>query len=371
MMKAKKFLISVVLFLVALFTLYLSIFYYQLGMPIRTEWWVKNCYQYKDYHADEIQGKKVIVLSGSNALFGINGEVLQKALGYPVANLAGHVYLDIDFLYFKLKEHMREGDIVIMPLEFEHYPRTKELSNWFTKNMMAWGSAYLSQLTLPELIHFIVNTDPGFVLRTATQKLIYGGKNTKLMSQKRVVSQVKRIVKADKVGWRGYLPASLDKYGSFEVDRPVEYYKNKEYIPQGMSVSSHFVETYRKIAAYVKKMHGKLFLTYPNMMRNSRFDLRKSEIRQRVSHLVQTLQKKGIKIVCNPALFQMERPFYFNNPYHPNKYGALIYSQNLGMCLRRYLEDPDAKDLSYEEAFEKTKKLERKYLQKVKTYKGM
>ena len=370
-MKAKKFLISGVLFIIAFFVLYLSIFYYQLGMPIRTEWWVKNCYQYKDYHADEIKGKKIIILSGSNALFGTNGEVLEKELIYPVANLAGHVYLDIDFLYFKLKEHMKEGDIVIMPLEFEHYPRTAELSNWFTKNMMAWGSSYLAQLTLPQLVHFVINTDPGTVIRTAIQKLVYGGRNNKLMSQRSVVSQVQHIVKAGKVGWRGYLPASLDRDGSFEVDRPVEYYKNKEYITKDMMPSAHFVETYKKIAAYVKKMHGKLFLTYPNMIRSSAFDLKQKEIRQRVSRLKHALHKEGIEIVCNPALFQMDRVFYFNNPYHPNKYGALIYSHNLAECIHRHLDDPNAKEISYEEAFRKTEKLEQKYVKKVKKRKGM
>jgi len=365
-MKAKKFIRSSLFFLLTFFIGYLSLFYYQLGMPVRTEWWVKNCYQYKDYRADEITGKKMIILSGSNALFGVRGSVLQKELGYPVANLAGHVYLDIDFLYYKLKQHMKEGDIVILPLEFEHYTRTKKLSNWFTKNMMAWGENYLAQLSFSQLAHFIVSTDPSMVLRTAIQKMIYGGKNTKLMSQGSVVRQVKNNAKNHNIHWRGYLPASLDIDGNFEVDRPVEYYKNKQYVSNNMVPTPHFIAGYKKIAHFVKKHHGKLYLTYPNMMKNIHFNLDTLETQNSVNTLKNNLKKEGIHLICNPALFQMERVFYFNNPYHPNKYGAMIYSQNLADCINRHMNNPNAEDISYEEARKKTEILEKKYWEKAK-----
>lgn len=361
-MKSKKFLLTSVWFVFALFMIYLSIFYYQLGMPIRTEWWVKNCYQYKDYRAEEISGKKIIILSGSNGLFGINGAVLQKQLGYPVANLAAHVYLDIDFLFYKLKQHMKDGDIVILPLEFEHYSRKAKLSNWFTKNMMAWGQAYLAQLSLTQLLHFVVSTDPSTVLRTAIQKMIYGGKNTKLMSQSLVVQQVKNNNRLKNVHWRGYLPESLDIDGNFEVDRPNEYYKNKQYIPKDIKLSKHFVEIYKKMVDFVNKHHGKLYLTYPNMMKNIHFDLATQETRHNLETLKSELGKYDIKMICSARLFQMHRIFYFNNPYHPNKYGSLIYSYNLADCLKRHMDNPEAKDISYADAKRKTEILEKKYL---------
>ena len=159
-MKAKQFLFSIFLFLIAFFSIYTLLFYFQLGAPLNAEWWIKNLYTYKDVRAKNITSRKIIIIGGSNALFGINSELIKKKTGLPVVNLATQAGLDIDFLYYKIKQHIKEGDVVVLPLEFEYYPRTGEVSDWFSQNMQAWGADYIKQLSLIDLVKFIISAEP-------------------------------------------------------------------------------------------------------------------------------------------------------------------------------------------------------------------
>jgi len=62
----------------------------------------------------------LIVISGSNALYSIDSPTLEAALGRPVTNLAQHWGLGL-YAAERLTEHLRPGDVVLAPLEYEYY----------------------------------------------------------------------------------------------------------------------------------------------------------------------------------------------------------------------------------------------------------
>jgi hypothetical protein len=116
--------------LVAFLIMVLGNYYYycftsQLGGGVKAEWWLKDVYSYKDHVAARMPSPKIIIISGSNGLFGMDSGIISTRTGYPVVNLAGHAALDLEFFYVKLKEHIGEGDIVVMPLEFAFLQRNR------------------------------------------------------------------------------------------------------------------------------------------------------------------------------------------------------------------------------------------------------
>src|SRR5690349_143143 len=89
-----------------------------LGGYERAEHWLKSVYFAKEQHSEQILGPKILIIGGSNALFGFDSEILEKLLGEPVVNLAGHAGLALNFHANMALKHAKTGDTVIMPLEF-------------------------------------------------------------------------------------------------------------------------------------------------------------------------------------------------------------------------------------------------------------
>ncbi len=364
-MKPKYFILTVFLSVTIFFCMYIILFFFQLGSPLKAEYWIDNSYQYKDFKAKSIKSKKIIIIGGSNSLFGINSTVIQKRTGYEVVNLATHASLDIDFLYYKIKEHINQDDIIVMPLEFEYYSSSEKISGWFSTNMMSWGRDYIEQLSLVGLSKFIITTEPNKLLEGVVKNIKTNATNIKILSQKEVIDTLKTLWSKDGSKWRGYSYKSLNEYGDINADKQVSYKKNVSYLGKSIKISEHFLNIYDKINKLVKAKHGKLFLTYPVTIKNESFDLSKDESQKRIHSLETSLNKHDIDIKCNAALFNLDRTYFFNTHYHTNKYGALIRSENLANCLYE-LNNDTYKKLSYDEAISQTNILQKKYINLVK-----
>ncbi|HIP13594.1 MAG TPA: hypothetical protein EYG73_12875 [Arcobacter sp.] len=364
-MKAKQFILSGFFIVILFLIVYMSIFFYQLGAPLKSEYWIQHSYQYKDYKAKSLDSKKIIIISGSNSLFGINSKTIQEKIGYPVINLAVHAGLDIDFLYYKLQQNISQGDIVVMPLEFGQYSRSEKFSKWFYNGMMTWGIDYLKSLSYKDFLKFILNSEPSRILEGSIKQFESNSTNSKVLSEKEVIDSLNKLWEGDGVKWRGYSYKSLNKLGDINADKSVVYNENLNYLSGSIQVSKHFLNIYNKINSLVKDNNGTLFLTYPVTIKNTKFDLSKKESQKRIKNLELSLNKHNIDIYCNAALFNLERVYFFNTHYHPNKYGALIRSENLAECLNDVINGKNTK-LSYDEAIIKVKKLEDKYIDLVK-----
>jgi hypothetical protein len=364
-MKPKYFILIGFTFVVAFFISYITMFFYQLKAPIPAEYWIDSTYKYKDYKAKTIKKKKIIIISGSNSLFGINSEKIHNITGFPVINLAVHAGLDIDFLYYKIKQYIKEGDIVVMPLEFGYYEKEK-FTGWFSNNMMSWGNGYLKELSILDLLNFIITTEPDRVFEGVSKQIKTNGKNKKIIPKNKVVKTLEALWDKDGSRWRGYSYKSLNKDGDINANSEVKYKKNIGYLNNSIKISKHFISTYNKIYNLVKHNHGKLYITYPVTIKNPDFDLSKNKSKNIIDNFENLLLKEAhIDIKCNAGLFNLNRTYFFNTHYHPNKYGALIRSENLGNCLNDVIKGTYKKS-SFSNAIEKTKLLEEKYINIVK-----
>ncbi len=364
-MKPKNFLFSVFIFIFIFFSLYILLFFYQLGSPKNAEWWVNNMYYYKDFRAENIKQKKIIIIGGSNSLLGINSETIEEKTGYPVSNLSTHAALDMSFLYYKIKQHINEGDIVVLPLEFEYYSRNSEISDWFSTNMMAWGNNYLKQLSIKDLFIFFIIAEPAEVLKGAKRQLKNHSVNKKLLSKQTVLTNLNSLWKTNGEKWRGYSYKSLNKFGDISANETTSYTDDTIYLQKELKISSHFLNFYKKIEKLIEQHHGSLYLTYPVTIRNELFNLSNKETQERIALFEKSLAEHKINIQCNAALFNLEREFFFDTHYHTNKYGAIIRSDNLAFCLNK-LTNKNITKTSYSKAISMVNTLQNRYRDKVK-----
>ena len=344
---------------------YLLLFYLQFGASLVAEWWVRDVYWVKDSIAARIEGKKLLIVSGSNSLFGIDGEVLETKTGLPVVNMAGHGALDLDFYRFKIEQVVGVGDTVVMPLESEYYSRSSPHSEWFMRNMTAWGKDYFFSLSFADTIRFLFHVDPERVIAGVWAKLFPKEVDErKHASKDNVLLSVGQIWENNGERWNGYSYKSLDRYGGikaksaptrhalYEISSYREYFHHVE-------VSRYFVEKFLEIKALVEEKGARLYLIWPVTGKNRKFNLFDAGEQQSLVAFAAQLQENGIDIHCNPASFYFHKDMFFNTGYHLNSLGAKVRTENLAACLADIDDNAFHGSYDFHAILEKVEKQER------------
>lgn len=88
--------------------------------------WERDCFVLKDKIIFEKSSPKVIIISGSNGLFGVSAEQIEKETGIPAVNYATNGDIR-DYMFEKIKRVTKEGDIILIPLEYEFYYYNKKI----------------------------------------------------------------------------------------------------------------------------------------------------------------------------------------------------------------------------------------------------
>lgn len=315
---------------------YYLCFIYSCGKYIQAEWWLKDIYEYKHFLNDIIKSPRIIITGGSNALFGIKSDIVEKMTGRNVFNLASHAGLDLDFHYLKLKEYMNNGDIVVIALEYNYYYNDDGYTEWFTDNMMAWGKEdYIDKLNIINLIKFIYHVNPIRIYEG-----LFNKKNPPTVNKDIVIARTENSLYSK---WKGYSFKSLNKYGEINVGvKPgkniVAAGKNGIIYIKDRKISDNFLLFIKKVNKLAKERNGRILLTWPVSIRNRHFDLSTDRHQTLVSAFTEELNKKNISIFCDPTDFNMDIRYFSNTEYHLNKGGATIRSELLGQCLNDILQ---------------------------------
>jgi len=335
-MKAKSFVAWFFSLTTFLIVLYLCAFYYQLGAQVKAEWWVKDVLTYKTHLAEKMHSPKIIIASGSNSLFGLDSEVVEKITGYPVVNLATHASLQLDFWYYRILDRLDTGDIVVLPLEFKYFAEDKN-SEWFINNMLAWGyKDYLVRIPFSELVHFVISVPEERVWRGL---LAQTGTNPVLPLEE-VLNRA-----GGSESWKGYGLASLNRRGEILVsntptDKLIsDIQTGRSYgIENPLVPSKRFLKFYRELSDRVEQIGGRVILTWPVTVRNRLLDFSYPLYQDHIKRIRRDLAMQEIVVFCNPALFNLDLRLFFNTQSHPNLHGAKLRSQNLGACLRKVID---------------------------------
>lgn len=329
---------------VAGFILVLALGYYgcfnsQLGAGVEAEWWVKNMYAYKDHVASRTKSPKILIVSGSNSLFGLDSGIISDITAMPVVNLAGHAAMDLEFYYVKLKKYIGKGDIVAMPLEFAYLQRLK-FSDWFVNNMLAWGEKdYLEELEPISYLRFLASVPKGRIY----EGLLRRSESNSIIDASDVIDQVEKVLREEGTAWRGYTHLSLNEYGDIvSGDEITDLFRKSSktgfFYYGGWDISDRFFRMFSKIQKLVEEHNGRVILTWSVSMKNEKFDLSKSKYQSNIKKIRKNLSKGAVTIHCDPEDFHFEEELFFDTHYHLNKRGTVQRSENLARCINQEIK---------------------------------
>lgn len=330
MKKSRQFvMILVMTVLICVFLKFALGFYviYMTGSVKKHESWVYETFVVKKYLA-QIQAEKpsphLIVVSGSNALFGYNNTILENELGLPIINMAAHASLSIDYLLWRTLPYIQKNDIVLMPLEWDYY--VQEKTSWLHDNITYWDKSYIKSLPLLKQIQWVGQDD----LKVAYHSLF----------------KVKKIPDSATIleNWRMQKPSDRTNYdylymrpdGSFipkpESALPIKSHKYLEMPTQKQ------LETIKKYKEMIEKKGAYVIFTYPVMMKSAKFDMSQPSTKQLLKSIQEELKKYGIEQIGDIHDFIYEQSDFLDTYYHLKESTSRIHSHKLGQFLKKYLK---------------------------------
>jgi len=114
----------------------------QLGKPFVNNLWVEGAYAQKLAQAAAIRQPKVVVVAGSNAMFGIHSPTLAQALSRPVINLGVNAGILSPYMLIYARQAVRPGDWVLLPLEYPQYHDRFEVNQVFLEYWLSHPVTY-------------------------------------------------------------------------------------------------------------------------------------------------------------------------------------------------------------------------------------
>lgn len=105
--------------------------------------------------AHTIEGRKILIVAGSNAHYGMRAGDLVAATGLPTVNLGLRAGIGLDYLLYVAKRLLRPGDIAILPLEFTSYTAEPTINRISASVSLCEGLDYFRTLSLPDKIRYL------------------------------------------------------------------------------------------------------------------------------------------------------------------------------------------------------------------------
>ncbi|MCX2717852.1 hypothetical protein OQH61_08915 [Helicobacter sp. MIT 21-1697] len=338
------FISSALLFAISYFTL-ITIVCFFIKIPIfaNTEIWLKDMYKIKDMINDKPTTKqRLIVISGSNSLFGLNGAMIEANTQFRFINYATHASLPINYHIDKIIAKAHNGDIIILPLEFNYYSNnapTKEY--WYIENMLSWGNGYYKYIDIIDVVLALLHNNP---IQTLSQ-LIHFIKYTSYQSnQSNIQANMEKIVNQEMIisqnpsmgeevitlpcqaaEWAGYNYKSSSPNGDFcsqENSKP--FYTEYAYLDTQLEVSSFFLSEYKRLKDFADSKNIKIFLFYPVTMENSLFSLTDIKTFQKIENLTSQLATHHINIYGDFRDSHFNSQYFFDTSYHLNNKGVNV-----------------------------------------------
>lgn len=166
-----RYLIILIIATISAAAIYLSLALMLTPAPIPAEYWVREMIVIKKHIAQKYRGqRKIIIASGSAALFDIDAGQLGGELGIPVINFGLHAGLSLKTILEETKSISEQNDIIVLPLE-PHYYCINEPTNWQVMNTIAWEPDRWKRLPIIDQIKAITGLNPTIIWVLAAARI--------------------------------------------------------------------------------------------------------------------------------------------------------------------------------------------------------
>lgn len=236
------------------------------------------------------KGSKLVFVSGSNAIYGLNAQEIENKTGIPTLNFGTHAGLT-SYIFKNAKKVLKKNDIIFLPLEYEYYSDTNEINS-------------LSSTTIEYIIGYDYDYYKNLSLYNKIQVLMYLGKLD------------------DKKGGNEILPNHLDKRGDYiyntgEVKSYTKTAQPYQIIINKIQNNYQSWELY-KFIQWCKKNDIKVYAFSPNVYHKNSLTM---EEQKSIKEMKKFYKIAGVDFIGTPEDGFFKLKYMYDTDYHLNQEG--------------------------------------------------
>lgn len=302
-------------------TIFLLAVSYQIGAPTETSRWVDEIYKIKASIANAIKKPKLVIVAGSNVLFGISCQMLDEATGLPCVNAGTYAGLGLDYILNRAHSLVKPGDIVLLSFEYELYQDNGAPS--------------------AQLIDYVFSRDPKYLLALDFTRKTYF---ITWISYERLVLGIAAKLKFTQPITVGYQSQALNKYGdeTSNIKSNITEIK-KQMVEQAKPIEAdvNVVTKYsqKSIGDFIKWCENqqiKVLVTWPGTLWFENYTEKKKQ--EYFKSLEYFYRQKGVAILGKPRDFMYNKSMFYDTSYHLNEQGVKQRTHKIISLLRPYLK---------------------------------
>jgi hypothetical protein len=112
-------------------------------------------YAYSEFLLEHISAPRIVIDAGSSSAFGIDPILIEQAFRTPVIDVADNGSIPLEMKIYRLLKFARQGDTLILPLEWVYYTRDTVPQDFTDKTPDEYAAYYASQPFLERLVFSI------------------------------------------------------------------------------------------------------------------------------------------------------------------------------------------------------------------------
>ncbi|ACV63613.1 hypothetical protein Dtox_2848 [Desulfofarcimen acetoxidans DSM 771] len=295
---------------------------FQTGAPTESTRWIHEVRKIKNTIAHSKHSPKIIVLSGSNSLFGIKSQMIEQELGISAVNMAIHAGLQLDYILKQAHSIAKKGDIILLPLEYELYNYTGAPDEILVDYVFARDPQYLRDLTIFEHTRFIFSIPP--------KRLITG-----VISKMHTPSPINRTYQSKTINANG------DETNNRESDRTPTQEENigrtpLKSITEGIPADTLAWEKLKVFNKWCNSQGITLLATFPCTVYYPEYDKLPKE--NAFKHITQFYHDINVPVLGSPQDFMYDRSSFYDTNYHLTDRAMVHRTGQIILLLRPYVE---------------------------------
>lgn len=301
-MSNKRFLILSIPFLILICLIFSILNFYFYKVPFSTLW-INNSFIQKENYAKSIQEKKIVFTSGSNTLFGMETNIIEKELGVPAVNMAIHAGLKTEYILYRVKNILNSGDIVILPFEYQNLTWDGKTEETYRDYVLTHDKEYFKKMSIKEQFNFITSITPYALIKSSIEQ--------------------KRTLIEPEIG-KGYNSITLNKNGdeAYKEGTKTGFKTIPFELPNPYNIETYGLLKIKEFSKWCKESNIKLFVTFPNTVNLKEYY--KEPYTSYFNFLIEYFIKNDIEVIGKPADSLYPREYFYDTNYHMNSNGAKI-----------------------------------------------
>ena len=307
--------------------------------PAKGSYWIAKVLTLQDRRLDEKTDKpRLIVIGGSNGLYGFDGNYLEKYSDYEVVNLAVHLGFDLSFYEQRLRGKLKAGDLVVATLEHPVYRRDSTTDFQQEQNML-WLQRFFHYETPLERLQANLTTPSEIYARLAWEKIKGTRRDLKGLPEPGSDGVTAPAIMTESLP----LHVSLaDQYGFFVLPLPANdevkaafTAKDNPYtsLPVSAASGTRAMGFLAQLKQTVEGQGARLVVTWPAMADIASHSVQNTKLVESYRAFQKAVNDQGIRMICDPAKMFLAPELFSDTMYHVNAWGAIDRSIRLAQCL--------------------------------------